>query len=505
MGAPALLILSLVLSVGAAVGAWLGGRLVEALSEDPALRDRLWGTALFLPVLPPAVIGLLLLTPAPVREIAAVASAAPAASIPIEISPTPAAAGQAFAPDPTLTMMAVLAGAGLLAVWGLVRLAVGARRLARLIGGLEAPDHETSELVREVATRLSAPAPQVGVSTAVAEPMLVGVIRPRLILPAGLSGSAEPDVVKAMIAHELAHLKRGDHRAIWAEELLLAVLAFNPLMPVLRERRAAAREEVCDRLALAEAAPATRRAYAESLVEALRRRAGPQALPALSFTGAGRRTAMRRLKAVMTPAAPAGRAARLLAAAGALAIALAAGAGSLAIAAEREAVVRIAAAVPAAPEAAPASAPKTSQTRPAPAASGPTALESGDRQEAAEAFSRLTPDQQARFRNPTAVAYRDICASGDAADDGFCAGVMFSVLERAPGNGVCAPVNTSGGPDFDAYVERGRAAVAGLRPGAREGAYRFAERALRQAHPCEAATPDMAEAATSEVATADAP
>ncbi len=500
MGAPALLTLSLVLSVGAAAGAWLGGRMVEALSEDPALRDRLWGTVLLLPVLPPAVVALLLLTPAPVREIVAVASATPMASTLVEVGPAPAAASQAFAPDPTLTMMAILAGAGLLAVSGLVRLALGARRVARLIGGLEAPDPGTLELVREVAARLSAPAPDVGVSAAVAEPMLVGVMRPRLVLPAGLTGSAEPDVVRAMIAHELAHLKRGDHRAIWVEGLLLAVLAFNPLMPVLRDRRAAAREEVCDRLALADAAPPTRRAYAESLIGALRRRAGPQPLPALSFTGAGRRTAMRRLKAVMCPAAPAGGAARLLAAGGALAVALAAGAGSLAIAGEREAVVRIAG-----PEAASGAAPKTSQTRPDPATTAPGAVEADDRQEAAEAFSRLNPDQQTRFRNPTAVAYRDICASADAADGGFCAGVMFSVLGRAPGNGVCAPVSTSGGPDLDAYVERGKAAVAGLRPGAREDAYRFAERALRQAHPCEAVAPDMAEAgATGVAALADA-
>ena len=70
MNAPDLLALSLGLSVATAGMAWIGGRLVEVRTADPRLRDRMWAAALALPALPPLAVGLLLLTPAPVREIA---------------------------------------------------------------------------------------------------------------------------------------------------------------------------------------------------------------------------------------------------------------------------------------------------------------------------------------------------------------------------------------------------------------------------------------------------
>ena len=79
MGPSELLALSLGLSVAVAAAALVGGRIVEALSADPRLRDRMWAAALVLPVLPPLAVGLILLTPPPVREI----PAEPAMAIPL--------------------------------------------------------------------------------------------------------------------------------------------------------------------------------------------------------------------------------------------------------------------------------------------------------------------------------------------------------------------------------------------------------------------------------------
>ena len=197
---------------------------------------------------------------------------------------------------------------------------------------------------------------------------------------------------------------------------------------------------------------------------------------------------MRRLKAVMTPAAPAGRRTRLLAAGVALALAAAAGAGSLAAAAEREVVVRVRATTSSATPARDASAARP-QAQSVPAASDADgATEAADPQAAAENFSLLTPDQQARFRDPTAAEYRAICTSADPADGGFCAGVMFSFLHEAPANGVCAPeavLNRGGDPaTLGAYVEGGKTQVARLTPRPGEGAVAFAGRALQAAYPC---------------------
>ena len=350
MGAPELLALSLGLSVVVAALGWAGGRGVERLSGDPRLRDRVWATALILPALPPLAVGLLLLTPAPVVEIAA-----PSVSLPpevalatVEFAAVAPSAGPAF--DPTLAAWAVLGVALLLTVLRLAALGLRARRLLRIIGQAAAPCPAVTALVEDAARALAIRTPLVRISATAPEALLASLGRARLILPAGLTApSADPAATRAVVAHELSHLKRGDHRALWLEEALLALLAVNPLMPMLRARRAAAREEACDALALSEAAPETRRAYARSLIEALRDRAGPHAsggLPALTFTGAGRTTAMSRLKAVLNPAPAANRGSRLMALGlGGLIVALAS-AGSLAVAGEREAVIIVGVAPP---------------------------------------------------------------------------------------------------------------------------------------------------------------
>lgn len=344
MGAPELMVLSLGLSVVVAGLGWAGGRGVERVSADPRLRDRVWAGALVLPALPPLAVGLMLLTPAPVREISLAATTLPAGLVPAPVG-SAATPSQAFSLDPTMAAWVVLGVAAVLTAVRLAALALRAGRLLRVIGQAQAPGPAVAAMVEAAARDLAIRPPRVGVSAATSEALLASLGPARLILPVGLGEAADAEAARAVIAHELAHLKRGDHRAVWMEEALLVALAFNPLMSVLRARRAAAREEACDALALEQAAPDIRRAYARSLIEALRDRAGPHAsggLPALTFTGAGRTTAMRRLKAVLNPAPAAGRGLRLTAFGLAGLIALLGGAGSLAVAAEREAVIRVA-------------------------------------------------------------------------------------------------------------------------------------------------------------------
>jgi beta-lactamase regulating signal transducer with metallopeptidase domain len=318
--------------------------MIETTVADPRLREQMWGAALLLPALPPLAIGLVLLTPPPVREVLM------ASAIAARADGAPLATAAASAVPPALSVslsaaaLAVIAVAGLLALARLGALLLRAGRLRDMIRTAGAVDATVAETVAAAAGRLAVPAPRAVMSDATPEPLLAGLGRPRLILPAHSTASADPAVVDAIITHELAHLKRGDHRAVWLEEAVLALLAANPLMPLLRARRAAAREEACDALALAGAGPETRRAYAQSLIEVLRSRAGPHVagpLPALTFTGAERTIAMHRLKAVLTPAARAGRRARLAVALTGVSLLAAAGAASAVAAAQREPETRL--------------------------------------------------------------------------------------------------------------------------------------------------------------------
>jgi len=593
MGPPELMVLSLGLSVVVAGLGWAGGRGVERMSADPRLRDGVWAAALALPALPPLAVGLMLLTPAPVREISLVTGRLPAALAPAPVA-SAVAPSQALALDPTMAAWVVLGVAVLLTAVRLTTLSLRAGRLLRIIRQAEAPDPTVTAMVESAARDLAIRAPRVGVSPTASEALLASLGRVRLILPIGLGQAREAEAAGAVIAHELAHLKRGDHRAVWMEEALLVALAFNPLLPVLRARRAAAREEACDALALEQAAPDIRRAYARSLIEALRDRAGPHAsggLPALTFTGAGRTTAMRRLKAVLNPAPAAGRGLRLTAFGLAGLIALLGGAGSLAVAGEREAVVVINAAAPVTGSAAaaeraggPAPAALAEQSRTvdlgpdtrtllngAPLPEGlpmwavaaervdvrtnerpravnlilaftgttpvsvdghrmpdgfpvsgvspeavarvetigghvmytlkPEAEVRRDRMDASReraaarmatdtARSALSPEQQARYRDPTAREYQTLCASADPGDDGFCAGVMFSQLQA---DGLCLPAELDRGSEtvrraaLGDLVARGKAEIARatIRPGDRPTD--IARSALARAYPCDAA------------------
>jgi len=489
MGAVELVALSLGLSVAVAALGLAGGSLIERMSDEPGLRDRVWGAALILPLLPPVAMGLLLMTPAPVLEVATptlvrvVAAPSVIAAAPVSVRIAPTALDLGFAGPAVLALAAVL---------GLFRLVVLARRALRLSALLrhgEAADAETMERVREAARGLSISAPPVVVSAATTEPLLAGLRPARLVLPTVMPG--DEAVRRAMIVHELAHLKRGDHRALWLEELALALLAANPLMPLLRARRAAAREEACDAVALAGAAAETRRAYAQSLIEALRTRAGsqgPGAVPALTFTGAGRTTAMHRLKAVLTPAAPATRRARIGALlTGVVSLALV-GAGSAALAAQREPVMQER------PQYSANARFEPDVREPLNGAQVPERLghrygeDAAVRAATTSVQASYRAETEAKFQRVSAAEYQRYCASDKPDEAGFCAGVMFGQIDSV---GVCTPAGLSDGtsdrgPALNAYVERGKREVARLSPRRDEGAHEYASRAIRAAYPCPA-------------------
>lgn len=500
MGAPELIALSLGLSILVAAAALVGGRAVESLSADPRLRDLIWAGALNLPALPPLTVGALLLRQAPIRDLPTVKAGMSAAlpATPVESAVTSAPAVLSI--DPTVAAWAVLAIAVLLTVGRMTGLALRVRRLLRVIAGAEAASPRVREVVAETARDFAIRPPRVGISAATSEPLLASLGQARLILPLSLAGrQADLTVTRAMVAHELAHLKRGDHHILWIEEILLALLAINPLMPVLRARRAAAREEACDAMALRGASPEARRAYARSLIEALRSRAAPRAsggLPALTFTGAGKTTAMSRLKAVMDPSPGAGLGLRLLAMGlGSLVAALAA-AGSLAVAAEREAVIRVPGASATAPtlvagfristggESLPAGQPQGALV-----ADRPDPVQSPE-----ETGSSLSPEQRARYRNPTGARYRALCASSDPADGGFCAGVIFSQfpLRGGSGGGVCLPAELNQEDEsirraaLGMVVDRTKAEIARASILESDHPADVARTALARAYPCEA-------------------
>lgn len=176
-----------------------------------------------------------------------------------------------------------------------VRETVRLRRLVR--AGSNAPGavvHRVTELARSLGVR----PPRVVAAPGLGSPLIAGLPRPVLLWPSGLEQRLSVDGVKAVLAHELAHLRRRDHWVRWLEVLAGCVWWWNPLFALVRRQVRRNAELACDAWVLA-VLPAARRAYAEALL-AVCERASSATEPAPAVgVGGDRRDFQRRLTMIM--------------------------------------------------------------------------------------------------------------------------------------------------------------------------------------------------------------
>lgn len=310
---------------------WILGRTADRLTGDPEPRARAWNRAV---ALPPAMLALMVgvsslpeSTTAPVYRVVLTSKAVATAGAAMNEASVRALSG--FNGVETLGGVLILGALGGLAV-AAVRQVMGRAKLKRIAREARPVSQALSLAVRAAARRLDTGRPEVKVSAEIDQPLLAGLATPVILLPADLIARLPVERLVPVCAHELAHLKRGDNWRLLAEHLLGGLFWMAPPYAALRARAAAAREELADALALEDATPATRRNYAEALIDVLRTRAAPALHPA--FTGKGRRPTLMRLKAITDPRPPASLARRAaLSVLGMTAIALAT-AGSIALA-----------------------------------------------------------------------------------------------------------------------------------------------------------------------------
>jgi bla regulator protein blaR1 len=127
--------------------------------------------------------------------------------------------------------------------------------------------------------------------------------RAQLVLPAGLLPLLDPGQRAAVLAHELAHLRRGDPWVRWLELLVTAIYWWHPLVGWFRRQLRQAEEECCDLWVVA--AVGGRRDYATALVEtaAYLGESGP--VPALASGAGPVRHLQRRVTMIMRATWPA--------------------------------------------------------------------------------------------------------------------------------------------------------------------------------------------------------
>ena len=85
----------------------------------------------------------------------------------------------------------------------------------------------------------------------VGSPMLLGFIRPRLLLPEIMVQSFTPGELRYVLLHELGHLKRHDIAVNWLTTVLQILHWFNPLVWLAFHQMRVDREQACDAFVLA--------------------------------------------------------------------------------------------------------------------------------------------------------------------------------------------------------------------------------------------------------------
>lgn len=118
--------------------------------------------------------------------------------------------------------------------------------------GLTAVAEQTQRLMLDLARRMQmSRVVRVAESALVTVPMVVGYLRPIILLPASVMIGMTPDQLESLLAHELAHIRRHDWVVNAAQVVIETLMFYHPAVWWLSRRIRFERELCCDDLALA--------------------------------------------------------------------------------------------------------------------------------------------------------------------------------------------------------------------------------------------------------------
>ena len=83
-------------------------------------------------------------------------------------------------------------------------------------------------------------------------PLVIGHLKPVILIPIGLINSLPADAVEAILVHELAHIRRRDYLVNLLQSFMEIVFFFNPAVLWLSQLIKTERENCCDDMALAQ-------------------------------------------------------------------------------------------------------------------------------------------------------------------------------------------------------------------------------------------------------------
>jgi beta-lactamase regulating signal transducer with metallopeptidase domain len=236
-----------------AAGVWLVCRALPRMS--PGVRALLWWCVA-------AKFVVALVWPAPIAvPVLPVTPGATAGATAAPSAPAPHAAGAATRPAPPvpgsgappIPWTALLVGAWGLGVGvSLLRTLHGWRRTRAVVARSLPADEGLHAVVRELSGRLArGRRVDLRVSVEIESPLIVGVRRPVILVPARGFAALSPDQQRMALCHELAHLGRGDMWLGCVPAAAERCFFFHPLARLAAREYAFWREAACDEAVLA--------------------------------------------------------------------------------------------------------------------------------------------------------------------------------------------------------------------------------------------------------------
>jgi len=147
----------------------------------------------------------------------------------------------------------------LLAIW-----AIGSAFAALRIG-MEIRQLSQAARSAAISTQFTLPGATVALSDWIPRPVVFGYARQFILLPSTLGDSLSPETLRALLAHEYAHVGRRDTWVALTQRVLGALLWWNPIIHWMNGQLNDEREKACD--AIAATACGGRAEFAQALVD----------------------------------------------------------------------------------------------------------------------------------------------------------------------------------------------------------------------------------------------
>jgi beta-lactamase regulating signal transducer with metallopeptidase domain/tetratricopeptide (TPR) repeat protein len=165
-----------------------------------------------------------------------------------------------------------------------LRMVWGCAQVASLRRRGQPANSDVLSIVASLSRRLGLTRPtRVLISAWDGGPSLVGWLRPVILVPASALAGLTPQQLEAVLAHELAHVRRHDYLVNWMQMLVETLLFYHPAVWWVSSRIRHERELCCDDLAVSACDGPL--CYARALTSLEKMRRAPMPAPILGSAG----------------------------------------------------------------------------------------------------------------------------------------------------------------------------------------------------------------------------